>query len=120
MPVGDRVIVEADRGKHLGIVINDSITLNGVGAFEREQRQLLAKAQNELRALQFCENKVRQKKLPMEVIDAEYEWFVVHESPGPNLLTRNETQGSTKLTFYFIAEKRIDFREPVRDLFRST
>ncbi|KAI6006849.1 hypothetical protein EDD15DRAFT_2383845 [Pisolithus albus] len=140
MPVGDRVIVEADRGKHLGIVINDSITLNGVAygdggqqgsekeinpkmiygrAQPRDNQQLLAKAQNELRALQFCQNKVRQKKLPMEVIDAEYEWFVVHESPGPNLLTRDEIQGSTKLTFYFIAEKRIDFREPVRDLFRG-
>jgi cell fate regulator YaaT (PSP1 superfamily) len=36
----------------------------------------------------------------MEVIDAEYQW------------------DRRKLTFYFIAEKRIDFRELVRELFR--
>ncbi|KIK14790.1 hypothetical protein PISMIDRAFT_116394 [Pisolithus microcarpus 441] len=136
--VGDLVIVEADRGKDLGTVVNDSITLKEVEAFEREQRervaygdggplspggqqgskkeinpkmiygkaqpqdrqQLLAKAQDELKALQLCQNKVRQKKLPMEVIDAEYQW------------------DRRKLTFYFIAEKRIDFRELVRELFR--
>ncbi|KAI5986412.1 PSP1 C-terminal conserved region-domain-containing protein [Pisolithus albus] len=136
--VGDLVIVEADRGKDLGTVVNDSITLKEVEAFEREQRervahgdggplspggqqgskkeinpkmiygkaqpqdrqQLLAKAQDELKALQLCQNKVRQKNLPMEVIDAEYQW------------------DRRKLTFYFIAEKRIDFRELVRELFR--
>ncbi|KAI6022480.1 PSP1 C-terminal conserved region-domain-containing protein [Pisolithus microcarpus] len=114
--VGDLVIVEADRGKDLGTVVNDSITLKEVEAFEREQRervaygdggplspggqQLLAKAQDELKALQLCQNKVRQKKLPMEVIDAEYQW------------------DRRKLTFYFIAEKRIDFRELVREPFR--
>ncbi|KAI6020923.1 PSP1 C-terminal conserved region-domain-containing protein [Pisolithus microcarpus] len=136
--VGDLVIVEADRGKDLGTVVNDSITLKEVEAFEREQRervaygdggplspgsqqgskkginpkmiygkaqpqdrrQLLAKAQDELKALQLCQNKVRQKKLPMEVIDAEYQW------------------DRRKLTFYFIADKRIDFRELVRELFR--
>ncbi|KAI6037900.1 PSP1 C-terminal conserved region-domain-containing protein, partial [Pisolithus marmoratus] len=144
--VGDLVIVEADRGKDLGTVVNDSITLKEVEAFEREQReriahgdgsplspggqqgskkeinpkmiygkaqpqdrqcltlgfrrQLVAKSQDELKALQLCQTKVRQKKLPMEVIDAEYQW------------------DRRKLTFYFIAEKRIDFRELVRELFR--
>ena len=32
--------------------------------------------QDEVKALQLCQNKVRQKKLPMEVIDAEYQWWV--------------------------------------------
>ncbi|KAI6040057.1 PSP1 C-terminal conserved region-domain-containing protein [Pisolithus marmoratus] len=129
--VGDLVI-------DLGTVVNDSITLKEVEAFEREQRervaygdgsplspggqqgskkeinpkmiygkaqpqdrqQLVAKSQDELKALQLCQTKVRQKKLPMEVIDAEYQW------------------DRRKLTFYFIAEKRIDFRELVRELFR--
>ncbi|KAG6329849.1 hypothetical protein ID866_9239 [Astraeus odoratus] len=137
--VGDLVIVEADRGKDLGTVVNDTITLKEVEAFEREQRervaygdggplspggqqggskkeinpkmiygkaqhhdtqQLVAKMQDEMKALQLCQNKVRQKKLPMEVIDAEYQW------------------DRRKLTFYFVAEKRIDFRELVRELFR--
>ncbi|EGN94147.1 hypothetical protein SERLA73DRAFT_96977 [Serpula lacrymans var. lacrymans S7.3] len=139
--VGDLVIVEADRGKDLGKVVNDSITLKEVEAFQREQRErigfgdggpmspggaqggasgkkeinpkmiygkaqphdtqhLVTKIQDEVKALQLCQSKVRQKKLPMEVIDAEYQW------------------DRRKLTFYFIAEKRIDFRELVRELFR--
>ncbi|KAF8551928.1 PSP1-domain-containing protein [Imleria badia] len=139
--VGDLVIVEADRGKDLGKVVNDTITLEEVEAFQREQKErvgygdsgplspggqqggvsskkeinpkmiygkaqphdtqhLVTKIQDEMKALQLCQSKVRQKKLPMEVIDAEYQW------------------DRRKLTFYFVAEKRIDFRELVRELFR--
>jgi cell fate regulator YaaT (PSP1 superfamily) len=32
--------------------------------------------QDEVKALHLCQTKVRQKKLPMEVIDAEYQWYV--------------------------------------------
>ncbi|KAJ6505879.1 PSP1 C-terminal conserved region-domain-containing protein [Mycena vitilis] len=137
--VGDLVIVEADRGKDLGKVVNDSITLSEVEAFWAGQQRfgtgqspptspggpdggaakkeiapkmiygkagagdaqlLVAKMQDEVKALQLCQTKVRAKKLPMEVVDAEYQW------------------DRRKLTFYFVAEKRIDFRELVRELFR--
>ena len=37
--VGDLVIVEADRGKDLGKVVNDTITLAEVEAFQRQQQQ---------------------------------------------------------------------------------
>lgn len=37
--VGDLVIVEADRGKDLGKVVNDSITIAEVEAFQREQAE---------------------------------------------------------------------------------
>lgn len=37
--VGDLVMVEADRGKDLGKVVNDSITLAEVEAFQRQQRE---------------------------------------------------------------------------------
>jgi len=40
--VGDLVIVEADRGNDLGTVVNDTITLKEVEAFEREQRERMA------------------------------------------------------------------------------
>ena len=30
--------------------------------------------QDEIKALQLCQSKVRAKKLPMEVVDAEYQW----------------------------------------------
>ncbi|KAJ7223566.1 PSP1 C-terminal conserved region-domain-containing protein [Mycena pura] len=139
--VGDLVIVEADRGKDLGKVVNDSITIGEVEAYWAGQMRfgangqspptspggaseggggkkeiapkmiygkagasdaqlLVAKMQDELKALTLCQTKVRAKKLPMEVVDAEYQW------------------DRRKLTFYFIAEKRIDFRELVRELFR--
>lgn len=61
---------------------------------------LQAKAQEEALAMVRCQARIRQKKLPMDVVDAEYQW------------DRN------KLTFYFAADRRIDFRELVRDLFR--
>ncbi|KAF9999304.1 hypothetical protein BGZ80_006594 [Entomortierella chlamydospora] len=130
---GDLVIVEADRGKDLGKVTNDSITPQQIQALQKEhaeaaalaahqegQRvhkeihpkrifrlaapteisQLVNKNQDEIKAMMVCQTKVRQKKLPMEVVDAEYQW------------------DRRKLTFYFRAEHRIDFRELVRDLFK--
>ncbi|KAI0802966.1 PSP1 C-terminal conserved region-domain-containing protein [Irpex lacteus] len=136
--IGDLVIVEADRGKDLGKIINDTITLAEVEAFQKQQKLLSgyaeaqgqaptspsgsgkeispkmiygkashhdtqglnAKLMDEAKALELCRTKVKQRKLPMEVIDAEYQW------------------DRRKLTFYFVAEKRIDFRELVRELFR--
>ena len=40
-------------------------------------RPLAVKNQDEIKALQLCQSKVRAKKLPMEVIDAEYQWYVL-------------------------------------------
>ncbi|KZO99670.1 PSP1-domain-containing protein [Calocera viscosa TUFC12733] len=177
---GDLVIVEADRGKDLGKIVNDSITLADVEFFLKQAadptrppqvapagtrdaylyaalsgplsssssgppmsptipgapkpikeimpkriyskaqpqetqlvrmfhcseppvtycRLLVSKMHDEAKALQLCQNKVRQKRLPMQVVDAEFQW------------------DRRKLTFYFTADKRIDFRELVRELFR--
>lgn len=73
--------------------------------------------QDEVKALQLCQNKVRQKKLPMEVVDAEYQWWGFPRVALSNVLTLS-TRDRRKLTFYFVADKRIDFRELVRELFR--
>jgi cell fate regulator YaaT (PSP1 superfamily) len=35
-----------------------------------------------MKALQLCQSKVRQKKLPMEVVDAEYQWCVPRTRPS--------------------------------------
>lgn len=105
--VGDLVLVEADRGKDLGKVVD-----KGSQCSDREAKviyrlahppeiaQLALKTQDEARALALCQNKIRQKKLPMEVVEAEYQW------------------DRRKLTYYFIADRRIDFRELVRELFK--
>ena len=37
-------------------------------------RGLMIKLQDEEKALELCVSKVRQRKLPMEVVDAEYQW----------------------------------------------
>ncbi|KAI9243153.1 PSP1 C-terminal conserved region-domain-containing protein [Phascolomyces articulosus] len=65
-----------------------------------EINQLLLKKQDEQSALAICQQKIKQRKLRMDVVDAEYQW------------------DRRKLTFYFIAERRIDFRELVRELFK--
>ncbi|GAA6029085.1 hypothetical protein JCM8097_001586 [Rhodosporidiobolus ruineniae] len=61
---------------------------------------LVAKVQDEVKALALVRSKVLQKGLPMEVIDAEWQY------------------DRRKLTFYYTAEQRVDFRELVRELFR--
>lgn len=132
---GDLVIVEADRGKDLGKIILENLTPDYVEslAIQKEQQQqqqdgtgedgqdskelrpkqiyrpavpaeiamLLSKRQDEIKAVMVCQTKTRQKRLPMEVVDAEFQW------------------DRRKLTFYFVAERRIDFRELVRDLFKT-
>lgn len=128
--VGDLAIVEADRGKDLGKVIQTGISSlpelqmyqathvdplvdshNAVGkeiqpkriyriAQPSEVAMLLSKSQDEAKANTLCQTKIRQKKLPMEIVDAEYQW------------------DRRKLTFYFVADRRIDFRELVRELFK--
>jgi hypothetical protein len=39
-----------------------------------EITSLVNKGEDEAKARLLCQNKVRQKKLPMEVVDAEYQW----------------------------------------------
>ncbi|KAF9426266.1 hypothetical protein BGZ94_006747 [Podila epigama] len=135
---GDLVIVEADRGKDLGKITNDSITPQQVQAIQIQNAEaaavsasmgntqaeagrlpkeihpkliyrlahsseiaaLVNKSQDEMKALLVCQTKVRQKKLLMHIVDAEYQW------------------DRRKLTFFFVAEHRIDFRELVRELFK--
>ncbi|SPO30101.1 related to suppressor protein PSP1 [Ustilago trichophora] len=178
---GDLVIVEADRGKDLGTVVNDSITVEQVQAFLAHQSDLTigtaavgaagvhgqggllgasssgddtssmasglsgspcsttmsgtqgltssggvgtrpmrtinpkrlftkataadtstlySKAQDEERALQLCASKVMQRGLAMSVVAAEMQW------------------DRRKLTFYYTASMRVDFRDLVKELFR--
>lgn len=137
LEVGCYVKVEADRGEDLGIIIGKvssdkfngtsrssfrggsspdggsllgptpGLGLSGLPDLKRiirpathdEVSLLSVKRQEEEELLNICRTKVRQRALPMHVVDAEYQ-FDRH-----------------KLTFFFEAEGRIDFRELVRDLF---
>lgn len=111
------VIVEADRGEDLGRVnaVGElaerrcSGCAHGCGT-ERPTKKILraAAAEDERRAAELrgqdeearrkAMEKVRAHALVMKVSDAEWQW------------------DRRKLTFYFTAEKRVDFRSLVRDL----
>lgn len=126
LKIGTYVKVEADRGEDLGIVVgkiaadkfnysNRSAYSAGMGppggsslaelklivrlATREEVSLLTLKREEEDELLKICRAKVVQRRLPMNVVDAEYQ-FDRH-----------------KLTFFFEAEGRVDFRELVRDLF---
>ncbi|KAJ1666185.1 hypothetical protein IW140_001787 [Coemansia sp. RSA 1813] len=58
------------------------------------------KVLDEQNALTMCQSKVQQRKLSMYVVDAEFQF------------------DRRKLTFYFKADRRVDFRELVRELFK--
>jgi len=114
-PARTPVIVEADRGEDLGTVHatgdlaaqRNSGCAHGCGepvrkalrvATRRDVRQSesLQKANEDAR--QRAADKVRAANLQMKISDAEWQW------------------DKKKLTLYFTAEKRVDFRNLVRDL----
>ncbi|WWC71594.1 uncharacterized protein I206_105552 [Kwoniella pini CBS 10737] len=65
-----------------------------------EQNRMREKANDEHEALMICREKVVQRGLPMHIVDAEYQW------------------DRRKLTFYFKADKRVDFRDLTKENFR--
>ncbi len=108
---GCYVKVEADRGEDLGVIASILPNVQGTlhsgmkrecitrRATKEEIALLKDKLADEAKVLELCRVQARQRLLPMEIIDAEYQF------------DRN------KLTFFFRAEGRVDFRELVRDLF---
>ena len=109
LEAGDPVIVESDRGLVLGKVLSPP--------HEKEKRFILKTPQKVVRkaspedleqyqknlqlekeAFQFCLQKIKEKNLNMKLVKTDV------------LLDRS------KILFYFTAEKRVDFRELVRDL----
>jgi cell fate regulator YaaT (PSP1 superfamily) len=109
LQVGDYVVVQTTRGLELGRVF---ITPKQVlaGEVTTELKPVVRKAEpedikqarefeaNEAEALAECGKLIAKLGLPMKLLDAEY-----------NL-------DGSRLTFYFSAEERVDFRELVREL----
>jgi len=107
--IGDYAIVEAEKGEDLGLV-------NQIGSYlERKksdavvrniirkptQKDLELYRQNRLKekdAFKLCRQKVVDFGLDMKLVDVEYQF------------------DGNKVTFYFTAEKRVDFRELVKHL----
>ncbi len=107
---GDYAIVEAEKGEDCGRVNNLHPTRKQIEECKEQKRKILRKAlpadiikirqkqSNESRALDSCRNKVKKHNLNMKLVDCEYQF------------------DGNKITFYFTAEKRVDFRELVKDL----
>ncbi|EIW67295.1 hypothetical protein M231_01605 [Tremella mesenterica] len=65
-----------------------------------EQARMMDKLKDEYEAMMICREKVQQRGMPMHIVDAEYQW------------------DRRKLTFYFKADKRVDFRDLTKENFR--
>ena len=72
------------------------------------------KLKDEYEALMLCREKVAQRQLPMQIVDAEYQWWVSGWIEG----LADALRDRRKLTFYFKADRRVDFRELTKECFR--
>lgn len=107
--VGDYVIVETSRGVECGKVCTANHTVED-GEIVKPLKEVKRRAtdadlkcakenrKKEAEAFKTCEQKIAKHKLDMKLIEAEY------------------TFDGSKITFYFSADGRIDFRELVKDL----
>jgi cell fate regulator YaaT (PSP1 superfamily) len=110
LKTGQWVIVESAKGVECGRVVIaprqvEASELGGEGlkpvqrlASEDDLRQMLAFKSKEKEALRRCAQRIEHHQLPMKLVEAEY------------------TYDGSRLTFYFTAEERVDFRALVRDL----
>ena len=110
---GMTVIVRTERGQEVGEVLceanpkavemiaepSNGKVVRGISADDRTQLERIQAA--ERKEFEVCQNLVSQRKLQMELVDVEH------------LL------GGERIVFYFLAEKRVDFRELVKDLARE-
>ncbi|MBN1233994.1 MAG: stage 0 sporulation protein [Candidatus Coatesbacteria bacterium] len=102
---GEWVIVEADKGEDIGEVIctiecNDNNELPNITrlANSNDLNQARKNKSRQREAWLFCNERISELKLDMKLVDVIYQL------------------DSHKITFFFIAPERIDFRQLVRDL----
>lgn len=106
---GDWLIVALERGEELARA-SSTPELRTANRVPQETRKVVRKAteqdveragrmkQRATEAIATCTECITQQKLPMVLVDADYAF------------------DGSKLTFYFTAETRVDFRKLVRDL----
>ncbi len=110
---GDDVIVRTDRGLEVGEVLceaspraieflADPTHGRVIRRLTDEDRAILERLrESEQRELEACQGFVAHRRLQMELVDVEHLF------------------GGERIVFYFLAEKRVDFRELVKDLART-
>src|SRR5262245_58576761 len=110
---GRAVIVRSERGLEVGEVLCEA-TPRAMALISEPTKGIIVRAmteadhaeadrirQNEAREFERCQDFVRQRSLQMELVDVEHLF------------------GGERVIFYFLAEKRVDFRELVKDLARE-
>ena len=107
--IGELVIVETDKGLGLARVVSP-VEPKPAAEVPPDTKRVIRKANwNDLErdrknkerqadAFRFCTDRIRERRLPMKLIQVEY----FHDA--------------SKAIFYFFAEQRVDFRELVKDL----
>jgi len=109
LTINDHVIVEAERGEDAGLLkkkvdkeidFSDDIKPRSIlrPASDEDLSKIEENRRDENGAWEKAQNLIEKHKLDMKLVDIEYQY------------DRN------KLTFYFTAEHRVDFRALVRDL----
>jgi cell fate regulator YaaT (PSP1 superfamily) len=108
--IRDRVVVAAEHGETLGAVMLKDPALIALKKPGNVSREIIRRATEEDLdrddhnqalegdAFEFCRQRITQRNLPMDLSEVEAA-FSGH-----------------RITFYFSAEKRVDFRELVKDL----
>lgn len=109
---GEYVIVETSRGREIGYVVqpmhevpDDDVVgqlRNVVGrATAWDMLQMVSFRAKEAEALEKCRAKVAECGLPMKLVRAEYSY------------------DGSRLVFFFTSEKRVDFRDLVKELAKT-
>ena len=106
----DKVIVQTDQGEALGSVFLKDPTLVTLKRPGNVTREIIRKAeeedldqddhnrQRETEAFEYCKKRIGVRELNMDLSDCELQF------------------SGNRITFYFSAEQRVDFRELVKDL----
>jgi cell fate regulator YaaT (PSP1 superfamily) len=110
---GQKAILRSERGLEIGEVLLEA-TPRAVELLTEPTRGQIVRPvtdadeptierihQNEVHAFETCNRFVAQRSLQMELVDVEHLF------------------GGERIVFYFLAEKRVDFRELVKDLARE-
>jgi cell fate regulator YaaT (PSP1 superfamily) len=108
--IDDFVVVQVERGRDMGRVIRTGEAVSRISKIRPVTQEVLRRAtdedmtkyreneQKEEEARKVCEEKIAERDLKMKLVDVEY-----------------QLDGS-KITFFFTADERVDFRELVKDL----
>ncbi len=112
-PRGERVVVKTDRGTELGEVLC-AATDRSAAFIENPHRGTIERvatdadlevearlAERSSQGLEACRAFVAKRRLQMDLVDVEVIF------------------GGERIVFYYLAEKRVDFRELVKDLART-